>query len=62
MFPPGILVGTVQSVEPNPDGLTMFAIVRPAATINRIETVLVVTALFSDENTRTDEPVFLPNE
>jgi rod shape-determining protein MreC len=43
MFPPGILVGNVLSVEPNPDGLTMYAVVQPAATINRIETVLVVT-------------------
>jgi rod shape-determining protein MreC len=49
LFPPGILVGTVLSVEPNPDGLTMFAIVQPAATLSRIETVLVVTRLFGEE-------------
>ena len=56
MFPPGILVGKVQSVEPNPDGLTKYAIVEPAATINRIENVLVVTQIFGEENAATDEP------
>jgi rod shape-determining protein MreC len=55
MFPPGILVGEVIDLEPNPDGLTMNAIVRPAVTINRIENVLVVTQVYGDENATTDE-------
>jgi rod shape-determining protein MreC len=59
IFPPGILVGTVISVEPNPDGLTRFAIVQPAATIDRIENVLVVNRLFGDEDAVIDEPWFL---
>lgn len=58
-FPPGILVGTVLSVEPSSNGLTKYAIIRPAANIKHIETVLVVNKLFGDENATNDEPIFL---
>ncbi|MCL2203997.1 MAG: rod shape-determining protein MreC [Defluviitaleaceae bacterium] len=42
-FPPGLPVGTVVSVHPNPDGLTQHAIVEPAAGTARPQMVLVVT-------------------
>jgi rod shape-determining protein MreC len=62
MFPPGIMVGTVLSVEPNPDGLTKYAVIQPAANINRIENVLVVNRLFGDENATGDEPWFITED
>jgi rod shape-determining protein MreC len=43
LFPPGLPVGTVISVHPNPDGLTQYALVEPAAGTNRPVMVLVVT-------------------
>lgn len=60
-YPPGILVGTVLRVEPNLNGLTKYAIIQPAANIDRVETVWVVTKLYGDENQDAvnDEPVFL---
>ena len=58
-FPPGILIGTVLSVEANPDGLTKHAILKPEANVRRVETVLVVTQLFGDENAVDDKPQFL---
>jgi rod shape-determining protein MreC len=42
-FPPGLPVGTVRSVHPNADGLTQYAIVEPAAGLERPHMVLVVT-------------------
>jgi len=42
-FPPGLPVGTVLSVHPNPDGHTQHAIIEPAAGIERPRMVLVVT-------------------
>jgi rod shape-determining protein MreC len=59
IFPPGIIVGTVISVDPNPDGLTMYAIVQPAASIDRIENVLVVNRLYGPEDKLADEAWFL---
>jgi len=49
IFPPGILVGTVESVHPNPDGHTRHAIIRPAANINNIEVVSIVTKVVDDQ-------------
>ncbi|MCL2604719.1 MAG: rod shape-determining protein MreC [Defluviitaleaceae bacterium] len=42
LFPPGLPVGTVRSVHPNPDGLTQYALVEPAAGTDRPHMVLVV--------------------
>ncbi|MDR1664860.1 MAG: rod shape-determining protein MreC [Clostridiales bacterium] len=47
--PPGILVGTVLSVEPDGNGLTKHAIIEPASRIDRVEVVQVVNQLFGDE-------------
>jgi rod shape-determining protein MreC len=41
-FPPGLPVGIVRSVHPNPDGLTQYAIVEPKAGLARPHMVLVV--------------------
>jgi rod shape-determining protein MreC len=62
IFPAGIMVGTVLTVDPNPDGLTKFAIVQPAARINRIENVLVVNKLYGDEDATFDEPWFIEGD
>jgi rod shape-determining protein MreC len=42
LFPPGLPVGTVVSVHPNPDNLTQYALVEPAAGETRPQMVLVV--------------------
>ena len=54
IFPPGILVGTVVSIHPNPDGHTRHALIRPAATLSTMEMVLVVTEVFGDEGQTQD--------
>lgn len=44
IYPKDIVVGTVVSVEPNPENYTLSAIVKPAADINLADYVMVVTA------------------
>jgi len=48
IFPSGILVGTVESIHPNPDGHTRHAIIKPAASLDNLEMVLVVTEVFGE--------------
>lgn len=43
IYPKDIVVGTVVSVEPNPENYTLSAIVQPAADINLADYVMVVT-------------------
>jgi len=47
-FPPGLTLGTIVDVQPNADGLTQHAIIQPAASLDRIDFVLVVMDLFYD--------------
>jgi rod shape-determining protein MreC len=54
IFPPGILVGVVESIHSNPDGHTLHAIVAPAANVNNIEMVLIVTKVYGDETATQD--------
>jgi len=63
-FPPGVLVGTVIEVRPRQDaaGLMQYAIIEPAVCLDRIDVVLVVNRIFSnerdiDETTDIDEEV-----
>jgi rod shape-determining protein MreC len=44
IYPKDIVVGTVVSVEPNPENYTLSAIVQPAANINLADKVMVITA------------------
>jgi len=48
MFPRGLRVGTVREIHTNPDGQTRHAIIEPAANLDNIDVVLVVTQLFGD--------------
>lgn len=49
IFPAGLLVGEVVSVHTSPDGLTRYAIIRPAATIDTsTEMILIINELFGD--------------
>jgi rod shape-determining protein MreC len=58
IFPAGLLLGEVVSVNTNPDGLARYAIIRPAADINnRPEIVLVITEVFGDGQTVRDGEV-----
>ncbi|HET6379526.1 MAG TPA: rod shape-determining protein MreC [candidate division Zixibacteria bacterium] len=43
-YPRGLLIGTVQAVQPDPNALTQTAFVRPALDFDRLERLLVVTA------------------
>jgi rod shape-determining protein MreC len=43
-YPKGLLVGTVQAVQPDPNALTQTAFVRPAFDLQRLERILVVIA------------------
>jgi rod shape-determining protein MreC len=42
-YPPALLVGTVQSVEEQPQALTKRARIDPAADLSSLETVLIIT-------------------
>jgi len=55
IFPPGILVGTVESINANPDGHTRHAIIRPTTNLDNIEMVLIVTEIFGDETATRDD-------
>ena len=48
IFPPGILVGTVVSVHPNPDGHTRHAIISPVADLDNISVVSIVIEVLGD--------------
>ena len=61
IFPPGLLVGTVVSIHSNPDGLTRHAIIEPAANVDNLEMVLVVTQVFG-ENIIHDGHMFIYEE
>ncbi|MCL2224863.1 MAG: rod shape-determining protein MreC [Defluviitaleaceae bacterium] len=54
VFPAGLLLGEVQSIHTNPDGLTRHAIIRPAANLANLEMVLVINQVFSDGQTIRD--------
>jgi len=47
-FPPGLFIGTVLSVHPQPGGLTQYAIIQPAVCLDRVDLVLIVNKLFGD--------------
>ena len=55
IFPPGILVGTVVSVHPSPEGLTQYAIIQPAVNLDRVDIVWVVDYVFDDDTGTYDE-------
>ena len=62
IFPPGLLVGTVRSIHSNPDGLTRHAIIVPAASLDNLEMVLIVTEVFGDNMTVQDGHLFIYEE
>ena len=41
-YPGGLLIGSVQAVEPDPNALTQTAFVRPAFDVQSVERLLVV--------------------
>ena len=43
VYPPGILVGQVESVHSDPSGMTRYAVVAPAADLGSLKQVFVVT-------------------
>lgn len=59
IFPPGILVGTVVSVHPNPDGHTRHAIISPVANLDNIGIVSIVTEVLSETPTTRDVHQFI---
>jgi len=59
IFPPGILVGTVVSVHPNPDGHTRHAIISPVANLNNISVVSIVTEVLGEATATRDIHQFI---
>ena len=49
IFPQGILIGTVESVSTNSDGLSKYAHIRPAADVYSIQMALVITQSIFNE-------------
>lgn len=49
MYPPGIRIGTVTSVNLEPSGLIKTAIIKPAVDFSRLEEVFVILQVFSPE-------------
>lgn len=47
-YPKGLLIGTVQAVEADPNALTQTAFVRPAVDPQQVERLLVVTSFTQD--------------
>jgi rod shape-determining protein MreC len=52
IFPAGLLLGEVVSVHTNPDGLTRFAIIKPAADLSELEMVLIINEVFGEGDFR----------
>jgi len=47
-YPKGLLIGTIQAVQPDQNALTQTAFVRPALDVQRVERLLVVLAFSKD--------------
>jgi rod shape-determining protein MreC len=52
IFPAGLLLGEVVSVHTNPDGLTRYAIIKPAAELSNLEMVLIINEVFGEGDFR----------
>jgi len=52
IFPAGLLLGEVVSVHTNPDGLTRYAIIKPAADLSDLEMVLIISEVFGEGDFR----------
>lgn len=44
IYPRGLAVGSVQKVQPDPDGTLVNVLIKPAANLSRLEEVLVITS------------------
>ncbi|HHV15075.1 MAG TPA: rod shape-determining protein MreC [Gelria sp.] len=44
IYPPGINIGTVTEVTPEPNGLLLTAMIKPAVDFNKLEEVFVITS------------------
>ena len=44
IYPRGLAVGTVQKVQPDPDGTLVNVLIKPAANLSRLEEVLIITS------------------
>jgi len=59
IFPPSIRVGVVESIHPNLDGHTRYALIRPVANLSNIDVVSIVTEVVDDAVTTTDGHNFI---
>ncbi|NDL67950.1 rod shape-determining protein MreC [Anaerotalea alkaliphila] len=49
IYPPGITIGTIRSIESNPHKLTKTAVLEPVVNFKHLEEVLVITQLWGQE-------------
>ena len=43
MFPKGVMIGTVESVLPESNGISYYAVIRPFVDVDTISSVSIVT-------------------
>jgi len=61
-YPKGLLIGTIVNVERSPDQLFQTALVQPAAPLERLEYVLVITNYEGGLPDASPDPSLLPEE
>ena len=54
-YPPGINIGTVTKVTPEPNGLLQVAMIKPAVDFNKLEEVFVITGYHPVEGFEVEE-------
>ena len=55
VFPQGLMIGTIEDVLPDANGLTKRATIRPAVDFRRLEEVMVIRGLREDDSDIADE-------
>jgi len=55
IYPPGINIGTVTEVSPEPNGLLLVAMIKPAEDFNKLEEVFVITGYHPVEGFEVEE-------
>jgi len=55
-MPPGLVIGAIEAIEAEGSGLSLYAVIRPAADISRVKTVQVITSFGGQEPAVEEAP------